>query len=869
MKFNDLSIQEKAAVIKLGVGGGLRSLQEIQQFWDGMPEDPPGYYEQMEKVANENYHKWGYNNPDEALVHALNDNTYDYRGFYRDNHNAGNNAETHWPDTYKTVYHPTFSNESRYSGIIDKNFNPEGKVGGRWSGDNFIPAKWQNKYAYGGPKKKLKSPEEILAEKYGVEPMVADNTNIIQNPVYTPQEKSYAAAQQAFYERHKSPEAEEKVLREARQAVKNQKAAEFGTLDTPQSSNLQYAWRRFNNSKGSELLYPLPGIGEAMFGTDVADKLYSGNYGEAAKDLALYGTMTYAPEILQGIKTTIKPYWNTNIAPKLEQAWMKITHPSYQKVYHGTPVDFDPTKFHSSTNEFGLHVAPQKQVAQHFTSGYVNGQFVPNGVIKEFYVPKPRHRTIDMHNNGLNLLSKDEIWQHGIGGEFDDVSSLMGGSDFNIKDKDILDRLGLIEGKDYLLSKSGKYTPELINQSYFTNAPNFRYFLSRKDIHANPREILGIKGDKLSLELDDLMQQRQAFNISPYTPMQKIPEDVRLSLQNINDKAGQLLYENGIPTIGYWNQSPIEGAQWNYIVTDPRAIKLPRHNFRINAYGGDLFSKGGSIHIKPENRGKFTALKKRTGHSATWFKKHGTPAQKKMATFALNARKWHHKHPDGGYLDRYNFGPRYNTPNEFANMLTIGAMHGFNWEPEKPIDQNELYNRQMYLESEGNPMAYNSGSKAVGLFQITPIALQEYLNYNPNDTGNLYDPEYNKRVRDWHMQHYYDTVDWSKYGYPSERRKYQLSSAFFNYGKGNVNKSIEKARKNGLDIYNGDGWMTYLPDETKNYVNFLFNDTDASKHKTQEKYQKWLDKGNKYIRAYSLGGLIKPFSYLPIPEVRY
>jgi len=53
-----------------------------------------------------------------------------------------------------------------------------------------------------------------------------------------------------------------------------------------------------------------------------------------------------------------------------------------------------------------------------------------------------------------------------------------------------------------------------------------------------------------------------------------------------------------------------------------------------------LLKKGGSIHIKPENRGKFTALKKRTGHSASWFKKNGTPAQKKMATFELNARHW-------------------------------------------------------------------------------------------------------------------------------------------------------------------------------------------------------------------------------------
>ena len=60
------------------------------------------------------------------------------------------------------------------------------------------------------------------------------------------------------------------------------------------------------------------------------------------------------------------------------------------------------------------------------------------------------------------------------------------------------------------------------------------------------------------------------------------------------------------------------------------------------------FAEGGGIHIKPENRGKFTALKERTGHSATWFKEHGSPEQKKMATFALNARKW--KHGDGGNL---------------------------------------------------------------------------------------------------------------------------------------------------------------------------------------------------------------------------
>ena len=73
------------------------------------------------------------------------------------------------------------------------------------------------------------------------------------------------------------------------------------------------------------------------------------------------------------------------------------------------------------------------------------------------------------------------------------------------------------------------------------------------------------------------------------------------------------------------------------------------------------FSKGGKIHIKPSHRGKFTRLKERTGHSASWFKENGTPAQKKMATFELNARKW--KHGDGGPLidlaNRYAEGGPY------------------------------------------------------------------------------------------------------------------------------------------------------------------------------------------------------------------
>ena len=83
---------------------------------------------------------------------------------------------------------------------------------------------------------------------------------------------------------------------------------------------------------------------------------------------------------------------------------------------------------------------------------------------------------------------------------------------------------------------------------------------------------------------------------------------------------------------------------------DEDIYKYMNYEYGMNADQVDLAremgysgGKDSGIHIKPENRGKFTRLKKRTGKSASWFKAHGTPAQKKMAVFALNSRKWSHK----------------------------------------------------------------------------------------------------------------------------------------------------------------------------------------------------------------------------------
>ena len=63
-----------------------------------------------------------------------------------------------------------------------------------------------------------------------------------------------------------------------------------------------------------------------------------------------------------------------------------------------------------------------------------------------------------------------------------------------------------------------------------------------------------------------------------------------------------------------------------------------------------------TIHIKPENKGKFTATKKATGKSTEELTHSKNPITKKRAIFAQNARKWKKKE-DGGAME-YKDGGR-------------------------------------------------------------------------------------------------------------------------------------------------------------------------------------------------------------------
>lgn len=179
----------------------------------------------------------------------------------------------------------------------------------------------------------------------------------------------------------------------------------------------------------------------------------------------------------------------------------------------------------------------------------------------------------------------------------------------------------------------------------FVNLPNTKYAGSLEGYPNMERETVTTNADSRRI----LFDKKHANHWSLYLKdilIDKVPkEDIFDAVEQANGYGRryiQFLRDNGKLTEEKANQFR-EAMKYKGIFAVPMAVGA---GYGLIGGSGDVtFNKGkdSGIHIKPQNRGKFNKLRQRTGKSASWFKAHGTPAQKKMATFALNARKWEHK----------------------------------------------------------------------------------------------------------------------------------------------------------------------------------------------------------------------------------
>ena len=124
--WRDLTMRQKADLMRLGVQNGVTDLNQIKHIYNIYADG--GYLEWKKQIRR---HKG---------LNIDGDNTYDYKGFFESDPERAwsmlnEDSDAHFIDKYKTVYHPTFSNQSIYSGVKHPEFNPNGLNGGTWSED--------------------------------------------------------------------------------------------------------------------------------------------------------------------------------------------------------------------------------------------------------------------------------------------------------------------------------------------------------------------------------------------------------------------------------------------------------------------------------------------------------------------------------------------------------------------------------------------------------------------------------------------------------------------------------------------------------------------------------------------------------------
>lgn len=154
----------------------------------------------------------------------------------------------------------------------------------------------------------------------------------------------------------------------------------------------------------------------------------------------------------------------------------------------------------------------------------------------------------------------------------------------------------------------------------------------------------------------------------------------------------------------------------------------------------------------------------------------------------------------------------------------------------KPADINykELALRQRYAESTFNNEAV-SPKGAVGAYGIMPQTHKWYVD-ETGDNGDLRNPEYNKKIRDWLMEKNLKSDIHSTMDTDSVRVGKLLVQ--YNYGAGNTRKKLRELESKGIDTHNSFEWLDYFPKESVDYVNFTLRNKDVNEHKSEKSYQK-------------------------------
>ena len=178
------------------------------------------------------------------------------------------------------------------------------------------------------------------------------------------------------------------------------------------------------------------------------------------------------------------------------------------------------------------------------------------------------------------------------------------------------------------------------------------------------------------------------------------------------------------------------------------------------------------------------------------------------------------------------------------------------------IDPEELKIKQAYAES-GFRSDVKSGAGASGLFQIMPDVLKDYNTANNTSftVDDLSNDSINTVVRDFKFNKTLNS-EWVNKNNPSDAVRYAKALVGYNFGNMNTLRRLERAKKDGVDIYNTLDWLStkYLPEESVNYAKYLLGIGSDGMHRNDAAYaaSKKLNKDKvEKIKQYKYGGIMK------------
>ena len=157
----------------------------------------------------------------------------------------------------------------------------------------------------------------------------------------------------------------------------------------------------------------------------------------------------------------------------------------------------------------------------------------------------------------------------------------------------------------------------------------------------------------------------------------------------------------------------------------------------INGLNIPTFKKGSGIHIKKENRGKFTDYcnGKVTQECIDKAKRSGNKKLVKRAVFAENARKWTKKHLTGGLVNQ-DVDPEVKA---FIERMMNAKTQSKSW--TELNNNNELFNQHNLQTTEQGDSVW-SGNIGDKTFYVAKNGVTgKYMYNNTNENNNLQESE--------------------------------------------------------------------------------------------------------------------------------